>query len=137
MRKKRKRKEKRKKMKMAMDSTKEEGSGSTKQLHALQSFARDNSPFARDVAFLPTLENPKFRRGAITLETILELHKGVMEADGQNEAAGQLRTCNVSVGKHRPIDHSQVEAKMLTFVHWLDETIVLGEKGARAQHRPK
>uniref|UniRef100_A0A183BYS8 Uncharacterized protein n=1 Tax=Globodera pallida TaxID=36090 RepID=A0A183BYS8_GLOPA len=87
-----------------------------RQAIALQSFARDNSTFDRDAAFLETLKDPMLQRGAITLETILALHKGVMEADGQNEAAGQLRTCNVPVGKHcRPIDHSQVEAKMLTF----------------------
>uniref|UniRef100_A0A914IBE9 C2H2-type domain-containing protein n=1 Tax=Globodera rostochiensis TaxID=31243 RepID=A0A914IBE9_GLORO len=95
---------------------------------------------ARDIEFLPILDDPKFRHGAITLETILDLHKGVMDADGQNEAADQLRTCNVSVGRHYAIDHTQVKAKMLTFVQWLNEMLESGQLGAgeiaaRAQHR--
>uniref|UniRef100_A0A183BNI0 Uncharacterized protein n=1 Tax=Globodera pallida TaxID=36090 RepID=A0A183BNI0_GLOPA len=32
----------------------------------MRSFMRDNSPFARDLEFLPILDEPKFRVGVIT-----------------------------------------------------------------------
>ncbi|KAI3410132.1 hypothetical protein GPALN_006491 [Globodera pallida] len=106
----------------------------------LRSLARENSPFARDIEFVPILKRLQFQNEDITLETILALHKAVMETDGQNEAAGQIRTCNVRVGRFNPMDHTRVPAAMSIFIEWLRVQMAAGqmsagELSARAQCR--
>uniref|UniRef100_A0A914HT80 Uncharacterized protein n=1 Tax=Globodera rostochiensis TaxID=31243 RepID=A0A914HT80_GLORO len=101
----------------------------------LRSFARKNSPFARDIEFVLILKRPQFQNGDITIETILALHKAVMEADGQNEAAGQLRTCNVRVGKFNPMDYTRVPGAMNLFIEWLRVQMAAGHMSAGERKR--
>ena len=84
-----------------------------------KSIREHNEVLGMDVAMKYIYGIPRTR--AITLDTILEIHRRVLGSTNFFEA-GRLRSVQVYVGKHIPPAATQVPLLMNDFVTWLNTT---------------